>query len=93
MIELIPFFLLMLYLVPFCVAAGRDHPSSIVILVLNLALGWTGVGWMAALTWAALTPTDDWARPLRGARPQTNGCTISSAKRSSRAWSPPWITT
>ena len=93
MIELIPFFLLMLYLAPFCVAAGREHPSSIVILVLNLALGWTGVGWMAALAWAALAPTDDWTHQLRGARPQASGCTISSAKRSSRAWSPPWITT
>ena len=59
LIELLPFFLLMLYIVPFCVAAARDHPSTTAILVFNLAFGWTVVGWMAAFAWAALTPAND----------------------------------
>ncbi len=44
--------MLVLYIVPFTVAAHRDHPQARSILVLNLALGWTGVGWLAALAWA-----------------------------------------
>ena len=59
MIELLPFFLLVFYIVPCCVAAGRDHPSATAILVFNLALGWTVVGWFAALAWAALTPANE----------------------------------
>ena len=59
MIEILPFFLLVLYIVPFCVAAGRDHPSTTAILVFNLALGWTVVGWFAAFAWAAWTPATD----------------------------------
>ena len=59
MIELLPFILLCFYMVPFAVAAGRDHPSATAILVFNLALGWTVIGWFAAFAWAAWTPTTD----------------------------------
>ena len=61
MIELLPFFLLCAYIAPFAVAAGRDHPSTTAILVFNLVLGWTVIGWFAALAWAALTPASDYA--------------------------------
>ncbi|MGH0038402.1 MAG: superinfection immunity protein [Myxococcota bacterium] len=43
---------LLVYIAPFTVAAGRDHPRARSILALNLALGWTGIGWLAALAWA-----------------------------------------
>ena len=56
MIEILPFFLLVFYILPFCVAAGRDHPSTTAILVFNLALGWTVIGWFAVFAWAAFTP-------------------------------------
>ncbi len=59
MVEILPFFLLVAYLVPFGVAAGRGHPSATAILIFNLALGWTGVGWFAAFAWAALTPSSE----------------------------------
>jgi hypothetical protein len=50
--EYVAVVLLLIYLAPFTVAAGRDHPRARSILALNLALGWTGVGWLAALAWA-----------------------------------------
>lgn len=41
-----------IYLVPFYVAEGRKHRDMLAIFVLNLLLGWTFVGWVAALVWA-----------------------------------------
>ena len=56
MIELLPLFLLILYFVPFMVAAARDVDSFLAILLLNTVVGWTGIGWIAALLWAVLSP-------------------------------------
>lgn len=44
---------LILYLLPWIVAANRDHHNSAAIGVLNVLLGWTGLGWVIALVWAA----------------------------------------
>jgi hypothetical protein len=52
MIELLPFQLLVFYLVPFLVAAARGHDAAGLILVANLLLGWTGIGWIAVLVFA-----------------------------------------
>jgi hypothetical protein len=41
-----------LYLLPTCVAANRKHNNEGAILALNLFLGWTLLGWVAALVWA-----------------------------------------
>ena len=57
MVELIPFFLVCFYFVPFMVAAARDHDSYIAILLVNALTGWTVVGWLACMAWAALSPT------------------------------------
>ena len=46
------FLLLVLYLAPLLVAVARDHPRVGAIAGINLALGWTVVGWIAALLWA-----------------------------------------
>ena len=56
MIELLPLFLFTMYIVPFMIAAGRDHDSTVPILLVNLFLGWTVIGWFAVLFWALLTP-------------------------------------
>ena len=45
--------LLVLYFVPSLVAAGRAHHNSGAIGLLNLFLGWTFIGWVVALVWAA----------------------------------------
>ena len=57
MIELFPFVLLVLYLVPFVVAAARGHDAAPLILLANLLVGWTVVGWFGVMAWAALSPT------------------------------------
>jgi hypothetical protein len=43
----------MLYFVPFFVAMGRKCKASGGIGVVNLFLGWTFIGWVVALAWAA----------------------------------------
>jgi hypothetical protein len=46
-----PLFLIA-YFIPFFVAIGCKHRYGVVIGVLNLFLGWTGLGWLAAMIWA-----------------------------------------
>jgi len=45
------FVLMALYFLPTIVAAHRGHEVT-GILLLNLFLGWTVIGWMAMLVWA-----------------------------------------
>lgn len=40
------------YFVPTIVAIRRRHRNRMAVLVLNLALGWTLLGWVVALVWA-----------------------------------------
>lgn len=40
------------YLAPLWVALARGHPESAAIAALNLLLGWTVMGWLAAMVWA-----------------------------------------
>lgn len=42
-----------LYFIPTIVAAIRGHQNRVSIMLLNLFLGWTGLGWLAALIWSA----------------------------------------
>jgi Superinfection immunity protein len=41
-----------LYFLPFLVADRRRHRNAGAIFVLTLCLGWTFLGWVAALIWA-----------------------------------------
>jgi len=45
-----------LYFTPVFVASSRDHPNTGAILALNILLGWTLLGWVAALVWAMTSP-------------------------------------
>lgn len=45
-----------LYFIPYGLAKSRQHPSTTGIGLLNLLLGWTLVGWLVALIWAASGP-------------------------------------
>jgi hypothetical protein len=56
-----------LYFLPGAFAAHRGHPNKGAIFVLNLLLGWTFLGWAAAMIWActAISPQD--RLPRRGA--------------------------
>lgn len=47
---------LALYILPWGNAYSRGHHNAKAILVLNVFLGWTGIGWLAALIWSFTTP-------------------------------------
>jgi hypothetical protein len=51
LIVLVPLFLIA-YFIPFFVATGRKHRFSTAIGLINLLLGWTFIGWLAAIIWA-----------------------------------------
>jgi hypothetical protein len=50
--------LLAIYFLPWFVARSRQHHATDAILIANLVLGWTVLGWFGALVWAAM--------PVRG---------------------------
>jgi hypothetical protein len=42
-----------LYFIPSIVATERGHRNAGAIIVLNIFLGWTFLGWVVALVWAS----------------------------------------
>ena len=72
---LVSFFMLALivaaYFLPLIVANARDHHNTVSIALFNLFLGWTGIGWIAALIWSfsAVAKQPD-AVPAEVARPE-----------------------
>ncbi len=44
--------IILVYFVPTILAQKYQHPKQPAILLLNIALGWTVVGWVVALIWA-----------------------------------------
>lgn len=52
--------LALLYFLPTIVAANRGHSVPLVLLV-NLFVAWTGIGWIVLLLWALLS-TPPWYR-------------------------------
>jgi hypothetical protein len=51
------------YLLPTFIAGWRRNPRTTAIFVLNIFLGWTFLGWVAALVWAFAGYTAPIARP------------------------------
>lgn len=45
-------FLLLMYFIPAVVAYEKKKENRVSILVLNIFLGWTFIGWVVALVWA-----------------------------------------
>lgn len=45
-----------LYFCPSIVAAAREHPRKVPVIILNVLLGWTILGWVGALVWAYSAP-------------------------------------
>jgi hypothetical protein len=45
-------FFLLVYFAPSIVAACREHHKMETLILLNLCLGWTGIGWFALLVWS-----------------------------------------
>ena len=47
--------LVCLYILPGLVASMREHRQMLAIWMLNILLGWTLLGWVAAMVWACTT--------------------------------------
>lgn len=60
---------LVLYFVPCWVAIARRHRSQLAIGVLTIFLGWTGLGWLAALVWACTSDVEPDAPQIAPAKP------------------------
>lgn len=43
---------LIIYFIPNWIAIARKHHNGTAIFVTNLLLGWTALGWIAALIWS-----------------------------------------
>ena len=52
-----------LHFIPAIIANRRRHRNALAITALNLFLGWTVIGWVAALIWALTNdpPPPTWA--------------------------------
>lgn len=46
---------LVFYFLPSMIALARKHHNRMQIILLNLLLGWTFLGWIGALIWSAGT--------------------------------------
>jgi Superinfection immunity protein len=53
---------LVLYFLPSIIALARSKRDAVSILVLDLFLGWTAIGWVIALVWALRTDVPAVAR-------------------------------
>lgn len=40
------------YLLPTIIAGARSHNNGWPIVILNVSLGWTLIGWIACLAWS-----------------------------------------
>ncbi len=68
-----------MYFAPTWIASRREHPSKTAIIVLNVLLGWTVLGWIGALVWAyAGVPPADGAPPIDGSLQSTGNMQIST---------------
>ena len=45
-----------LYMLPTIIAGYRIHRNTAAVAILNFLLGWTGLGWVAALAWSFAKP-------------------------------------
>jgi cytochrome c biogenesis protein CcdA len=49
-------FIAAIYFIPSIVAISRDHPSKGAVIILNILLGWTFIGWVVAIVWSFTNP-------------------------------------
>jgi hypothetical protein len=55
--------LCVIHFLPSIVAFSREHPRRITLLVLNILVGWTLIGWIVLLIWAFARPSSNVHRP------------------------------
>ena len=79
-----------IYFLPAILAATQGHDRAHLVFWLNLLLGWTVIGWVAALAWTVMTrPEPDTAAAVAEVVPRTNDHTailqIAELSRQRRA--------
>lgn len=50
---------ILLYFIPSVVAWKRKHRQFVPIMIVNLFLGWSFVGWVIALAWSFMSPSGE----------------------------------
>ncbi|MDQ3414545.1 MAG: superinfection immunity protein, partial [Verrucomicrobiota bacterium] len=70
----------LIYIIPSWVAAKRAHPSFAAILVVNLTLGWTLLGYIVSLAWA-LSKARVSAAPPSSREPSSSTNTLVALER------------
>ena len=60
------FLLVIFYFLPSVISGTRNTQHGFAIVLINLLLGWTMIGWVAALLWAIMgAPTSEyWEGPF-----------------------------
>lgn len=75
---LVLLFLLACYFLPWMIAVTRNVEHRSAIALINLLLGWTVLGWLAALIWAVVEKTD---RGITGQGERENLRDLSAEER------------
>jgi hypothetical protein len=75
------------YLAPSMIADVRNRSDSLAISLVNVLLGWTVVGWIAALMWARRTDNEDVSRVVASRRRSRARATIVAHAKSDALWS------
>jgi T4 superinfection immunity protein len=63
--------LVAIYCTPAIIASARGHRNSGAIWALNILLGWSFIGWVAAFVWALTTPQQPQIIYVNGTIPPT----------------------
>jgi len=71
---------LLLYLFPGFVSYFRRHEASMVIILVNIFLGWTLIVWLLCLVWAYSGP--DNSQPVKKSKPIQNNLSDEITKLS-----------
>jgi hypothetical protein len=50
-----------IYMLPSLIAYSREHPHRDLVVVFNIFLGWTLIGWIVVFLWAALARVEEQA--------------------------------
>lgn len=69
--------ILIAYFIPTAVAVNRDHPSQGGIIVLNIFLGWTFIGWVISLAWSLSDTGRDQKEALEQGRQSYQECSAT----------------
>lgn len=80
-----------MYFLPSLIALGRDIRSGGGVVVVNLLLGWTLLGWLVALVWACAGQTNaEWSHEVeaRNALIRLSRREVPTARPASGDWPP-----